>query len=98
MGYVRGGRLKHLAELELRGLTLILVSLVIQLLIFPLGEHGAVITYGTRYLHLLSYLPLLAFIWLNRRFWEILLMGLGILLNFLVILINGGYMPAPRRH
>ena len=73
---------------------MILVSLVIQLLIFPLGDRGAVFPYGTRYLHLLSYLPLLAFIWLNRRFWEILLMGLGILLNFLVILINGGYMPA----
>ncbi|MCB0153955.1 MAG: DUF5317 domain-containing protein [Anaerolineae bacterium] len=40
-----------------------------------------------------SQLCLLTFVWLNRRqpaFW---LMGLGLFLNFLVITLNGGFMP-----
>ncbi len=84
----------NLAQLKLRGLWLILLALVIQLLIFPLGRAEALVEIGTGYLHLLSYLLLLAFIGLNWYYWEILLMGVGLALNLLVISINAGYMPA----
>ena len=40
-----------------------------------------------------SQLVLLVFIWLNRDKTGILILGLGLLLNLLVIIINGGLMP-----
>jgi hypothetical protein len=36
----------------------------------------------------------LAFVILNRRYPELLVMGVGLFSNFLAILVNGGYMPA----
>lgn len=94
IGFLRKGSLKNLAQLKLYGAWLILAALVIQLLIFPLGPREPLVRFGTEYLHILSYLLLLAFVFLNRRYWQIILMGLGMLSNFLVILLNGGYMPA----
>lgn len=94
IGFLRKGSLKNLSQLKLHGTWLILVALVIQLLIFPLGARKPLIGFGTEYLHILSYLLLLAFVFLNRRYWQIILMGLGMLSNFLVILANGGHMPA----
>lgn len=94
IGYFRGGRIRNLAALDLRPLWLLLPPLLIQLLIFPLGKRGPILTWGTPYLHILSYVFLLAFVILNRRYPEILLMGAGLFLNFLAIVVNGGYMPA----
>ena len=94
VGLLRGGRLGNLARLELRGAGLILTALVIQLLIFPLpGLPGPLIPWGTAFFHLASYALLAGFVVLNRREWGILLMGVGMLLNVLVIAANGGYMP-----
>ncbi len=94
IGFLRRGSLTNLGRLNLRGFWLILMALLIQLLIFPLGPREPIIRVGTPYLHLLSYLFLLAFTWLNRRHLELLIMGAGLALNFLVIAANGGYMPA----
>jgi len=94
VGYLRGGRIKRLAAVRLRALWLLLPPLLIQLLIFPLGKRDPIITWGTPYWHILSYLFLLALVVLNRRYGEILVMGAGLFLNFLAIVANGGYMPA----
>jgi hypothetical protein len=94
VGYLRGGRIKNLAALNLRALWLLLPPLLIQLLIFPLGKRGPILTWGTPYLHVFSYVFLLAFVILNRRYPELLVMGIGLFSNFLAILVNGGYMPA----
>ncbi|MBC7221101.1 DUF5317 domain-containing protein [Candidatus Bipolaricaulota bacterium] len=92
-GLIRGGSLANLGQLRLRALWLIGVALLIQLLIFPLGR-APLVAVGAAYLHLVSYTLLLAFIVLNRRYPEILVMGSGLLLNLIVIAANGGYMPA----
>jgi hypothetical protein len=42
---------------------------------------------------LISQLLLLVFCWLNRRLSGIWLLALGLMLNFLVIAANGGFMP-----
>jgi len=93
IGYLRGGRLSRLAEVELRGAWLILLALFIQLLIFPIGGRAPWVPWGTQALHLLSYGLLLGFVFLNRREWGIVAMGVGMALNLLVIVANGGYMP-----
>ena len=94
IGFLRHGSLGNLAKLKLSGLWLILVALVIQLLIFPLGHGAPLVRVGTPYLHILSYICLFIFIGLNWRYFGLLLMGVGLALNLLVISINGGYMPA----
>jgi hypothetical protein len=86
------GRLSALAELELRRPWLVLAAIGIQVVIVsvlpgsvgPLGEP----------LHLLSYLLLGAFAWSNRRVAGVAIVALGGLLNFVVIVANGGVMPA----
>ncbi len=97
LGYLHGGRLANLARLELRGTGLVLAALVIQLLIFPLpGREGPLLALSkgaTAALHLASYALLAAFVALNRKERGLLLMGLGMLLNVVVIAANGGYMP-----
>lgn len=93
IGYLRGGRLGNLGKIELKGAWLILIALLIQLLIFPLGQRQPLITVGTEYFHLASYALLLLFAALNRREWGILAMGTGMALNLLVIGLNRGYMP-----
>jgi hypothetical protein len=93
IGYLRGGRLAHLARVQLRAAWLILAALVIQLLIFPLGPREPLISFGTEYFHLASYALLVVFVILNFREWGILVMGFGMLLNLVVIAANGGYMP-----
>lgn len=94
LGYARRGRIAHLAELPLRGLWLVLLALVIQLLIFPFVTPEPLLPYGTVVLHGLSYGILLLWLLLNLRTRELLVVGAGALLNSVVVLANGGYMPA----
>ncbi|MFH1609844.1 MAG: DUF5317 domain-containing protein [Candidatus Bipolaricaulota bacterium] len=93
-GLVRRGNLANLGRLRLRALYLILLALLIQVLIFPLGSGAPILKVGAAYLHLLSYVLLLGFVALNRRYPEILVMGVGLCLNLIAIAANGGYMPA----
>jgi hypothetical protein len=94
VGFLRKGSLRNLASLKLQGAWLILIAAAIQLLIFPLGEAEPVVKFGTEYFHILSYVILVVFLVLNWRHWQLLVMGAGMISNFVVILLNGGYMPA----
>lgn len=94
VGFLRRGSLSNLAQFKLRGAWCILLALSIQVLIFPLPGREAIIRFGTPYFHLISYVFLLLFVALNRRYWQIILMGFGLLSNFVVVALNGGYMPA----
>lgn len=94
LGYALRGRVSHLASLKLRALWLVLASLVIQFLIFPLFTPEPIIPFGTAVLHAVSYV--LVFVWLvlNVRVRAISAIGGGAALNMVVVLANGGFMPA----
>jgi hypothetical protein len=94
IGLLGGGRPSHLARLRLRWLWLVPLSLLIQLLIFPLFSDAPLLPYATAPLHLLSYT--LVGVWLiaNLRVIPLIVTGVGALANFLVIALNGGRMPA----
>ena len=94
LGYLRGGRIAHLASLRMRLLWLVPIALLIQLLIFPLFADRPLLPYATTPLHLLSYALVFLFLVLNVRVLPLLAVGLGALLNLLVISVNGGYMPS----
>ncbi|HHX87351.1 MAG TPA: DUF5317 domain-containing protein [Firmicutes bacterium] len=94
IGLLRGGKLNRLGQINLSGWPLAVIALIIQL--------GLWVDYGARwnclpvlipYLHILSYLPLLAFVYMNRSQPGMYLFGLGLLLNLIVIASNGGTMP-----
>jgi len=93
VGFLRGGGLANLDSVNLRGIWIVFIALIIQILIFPLFSEHAIVTVGTSYLHLFSYLLLAVFVVINIKVWELSLMGVGMLLNFLVIALNHGYMP-----
>jgi len=94
LGYLFGGRVSHLANLRLRFLWLIGSALLLQLLIFPLFTDRPIIPVATGALHLVSYGLILFFFALNYRIVPLLAIGVGSLLNLVVITVNGGFMPA----
>lgn len=93
-GFLCRGSLANLGQLKLRCLWLILAALLLQVLIFPLGSSGPLLSVGTAWFHIVSYVFLIVFVVFNRRYPEILVMGVGLVLNLVVIAANGGYMPA----
>ena len=87
-----GGRLTRLATVELDGTRLLLAATVVQAVITQLRldvPDGVV-----EAAHILSYLLAGGFVWANRRLPWLWLAALGGALNFVVIVANGGVMPA----
>jgi Family of unknown function (DUF5317) len=89
----RGGRLKRLAQLELKHLWVIWVAIVVQTLIFqvrlPLLSETVV-----EIVHLGTYVTAFGFLWLNRHIPGAIVIGLGAGANAAAIFANGGVMPA----
>lgn len=81
---LRGGRLSNLADIRLRMWWLLPLGFLMQ------GAAGIVPTQVGFALVLLSYLTLLALMILNRTRQGVWLAGVGVLLNFTVIALNGG--------
>ncbi len=95
IGLVRHRSLAYLAELKLRAGWLVLLAVLVQVLILPLGQNAQpIVTWGMEFLHIGSYLLLLLFAVLNYREKALWPMALGMLSNFIVITANGGHMPA----
>jgi Family of unknown function (DUF5317) len=89
---LRGGNLARLADLQLRGLWLPVLSLVVQVAITEVVRGGSEALH--RELHIFTYVMLVAFLWLNRRLPGLRIVALGALLNMLAIVVNRGVMPA----
>lgn len=86
------GRLSALGELELRHGWLALAGIGVQILIISvLPEMPELLSEGV---HMLSYVLLGAFAWVNRRVPGVPVILLGGALNFIAIAANGGVMPA----
>lgn len=92
---VLGGRLAGFGQVHLRQAYLIPLALAVQILIFSSGwqaRFGAGL--WSSLLYGLSLALLLVAVWLNRRVPGMAVLGLGLCCNALVILANGGHMPA----
>jgi Family of unknown function (DUF5317) len=87
-----GGRLRKLADIDLRAIWAVILSGAIQVLItsaLPGGDHGLHVG-----LHVLSYVLVGWFLVVNRRVIGIPVIALGAAMNMVVIAANGGVMPA----
>ncbi len=93
-GFIRGGDLSRLAELRFRYGWLVIVAFLVQLAIFTswftwLNLRADLIPF----LHIASLFVLLMVVLANRSFFGLNILGIGLMLNFLVIVANGGFMP-----
>lgn len=90
---LQGGSLQRFATLELRWLSLVFGSLVLQLLIFTPFRNVALITTAVPWLHIASMLLLVGWLLLNRHIPGLIWMAAGLLCNLIAISANQGYMP-----
>jgi hypothetical protein len=91
IAWLRGASPLALGEVRLRWLLLPLIAFGIQL--FAFGLFGGAGTAAPLW-QLVSVGLLLAFVAANLRYRALLVFALGALLNLMVVVLNGGYMPA----
>lgn len=94
IGYLLKGHLSNLRAIQIKGVWLIGVAFGVELLAKML-LHYQVLSFGpvTYGLHFLTYLLLGVVVYLNKEQRALVVMGIGFLLNGLVIFSNGGIMP-----
>jgi hypothetical protein len=94
IGLVRGGSLQRLASIPLRWgwVALIAFGLQIYLIYFPESVSAGLASPRVGLL-VLSYALLISVIWQNRALPGIWIIGAGLVANFAVMMLNGGYMP-----
>ena len=89
-----GGRASDLTQVQLRWGWLAPLAFLMQayLIFFPAERAGDVLSPRSLLL-VASQVLLFVVIWQNRHLGGIKVIGLGLLLNFLVMVVNGGFMP-----
>ena len=92
---IRGGKITHFADLNLRWRGVILIGFLIQVLIFSNYWQSKPDTKAlTQYGYIASNVILLIALVYNYRIPGMPLLTLGLVLNASAIIANGGYMPA----
>ncbi len=90
----RGGSLNALLTLPVRHLWLFFVPLLLQLIIFtPIASFFGRSTDVTRFVYLASMLIAALALALNRELPGVFWIAAGLILNVVVIVANGGFMP-----
>ncbi len=93
-GKLAGGKIANLAELKLEKTWIIITAFLIQATAQILGLNG--FGFISRYsfvIQAIVFCLLFSGFWINRRYLGILFIGIGCLLNALVMMFNGGKMP-----
>jgi len=96
-GYIRARISKHTYQaISLQHSWLVFLAYISQFLAFYLPATRTLIgNQWVSYILVGSQVMLIIFAWINRKLPGFWLLGLGLLLNFTVILLNGGWMPLP---
>ena len=89
-----GGRASDLTHIQLRWGWLAPLAFLMQayLIFFPAERAGDLLS-ARSLLLVASHVLLFVVIWQNRQLTGIKIIGLGLSLNFLVMIVNGGFMP-----
>ena len=94
LGFIFKGNLKNLGNINLSSLYLVFIGYALDEIMHLMikGGHLKVGT-GTYFTDLLMYVLLFIFIYMNRKDFFVLIIGVGFLFNAVAILSNGGAMP-----
>ena len=94
IGKIRGGRFSNIASGEIRGWYFIGASFLIEFGAVYLSLKGVkMVTDGIFFIHFLSYMLLFCGLLMNLDKYSFWIITAGVLLNFIVIIANGGKMP-----
>lgn len=94
VGKLRGGSLRRLGEIPFRWMEPIILAFIVQAALKIGGDKGwAINPRIAPVIYVITYLVLLAGMWLNRHIYGMPYIGVGTILNFLAIVANGGRMP-----
>lgn len=98
VAWLRGGRISGWGRFDLKGTEWLFGGFILQYgtVYLALQEIPFFVRYGT-YLFVGSFLPILYGAWVSRRLPGMPLIGIGVLLNLIVIAVNGGSMPVDLR-
>jgi len=94
IGLLRNGKLSSLSQISLKRIELIVLACLIQAGLIFLGPKKVkfVLDYSS-YMIIFSYIVLLLAVWNNKKLKGMKIISLGIVFNFIVIVVNGGHMP-----
>jgi uncharacterized membrane protein YcgQ (UPF0703/DUF1980 family) len=93
IGFIRGGSFKRFADLTFKAGWIFPLLLLIQLVIFTLQNKVGWIGEFSNLSFMVIYVIGLTFLWLNRHHPHFKAIFIGVLLNFIVMAVNGGRMP-----
>ncbi len=93
IGFFRGGNLKGISDLNLKFGWVFPILLGIQLIIYFTQNSFTWIAGLSSVSFMLVYVVGLYFLWVNRTYEGFGILFFGVLLNFIVMLVNGGRMP-----
>jgi len=94
IGLLRNGKLSSLSQISLKKIELIVLACLIQAgLIFLEPKRVKFVLDYSSYMLILSYIVLLLAVWYNKKIKGIKIITLGIIFNFIAIVVNGGHMP-----
>lgn len=86
-----GGDLRRFAGVRLRGLALLLVAFVVQVLVVSVLDGPRLLL---EVVHVATYVAAAVVLWLNRRLPGLAALGAGAASNGVTIAVNGGTLPA----
>ncbi|MGI6704592.1 MAG: DUF5317 domain-containing protein [Clostridia bacterium] len=94
IGKARGGKFKSLGQVSIHNPWMFILAFAIEFgTLFAVSAGFEAVREYSMYLHTMSYLILFVAIITNREHPAMWVIFLGVLLNFIVIFINGGAMP-----
>ena len=93
VGFLRKGNVRALAQLKLKWGWIFPLLLVIELAVFTFQNDSKMLATISGSIYIVVYVLGLLFLFLNRKNPGFILIIIGVFLNFLVMVVNGGRMP-----
>lgn len=93
VGFFRKGNLRALAQLKLKWGWVFPLLLIVELAVFKLQNDSKFLGQVSGYIYIVVYVLGLLFLFMNRKNPGFILILIGVFLNFLVMVTNGGRMP-----
>lgn len=93
VGFIRKGNLKGLAQLKLKWGWIFPLLLIVQIFTFVYQNDIKMLGKASESIYMAVYIIGLLFLFLNRNHKGFMIIFIGVFLNFLVMVLNGGRMP-----